>query len=105
MFIYTRSLVRCSPRRFFSTHALLSKTSKEVLPVQTFINKKGNILRHSQNGKTWESVIGLEVHAQINAESKLFSSAPHQFNSPVNSNVSFFDASIPGTLPVLNRMA
>ena len=48
-------------------------------------------------------MIGLEVHAQINAKTKMFSSAPHQYNSPVNSNVSYFDASIPGTLPVLNR--
>ena len=48
-------------------------------------------------------MIGLEVHAQINCESKLFSSAPHKFNSAVNTNVSYFDASVPGTLPVLNR--
>ena len=48
-------------------------------------------------------MIGLEVHAQINCQSKLFSSAPHKFNSPVNTNVSYFDASVPGTLPVLNR--
>ena len=33
----------------------------------------------------------------------MFSSAPTSFNAPVNSNVSFFDAAIPGTLPVLNR--
>ena len=40
---------------------------------------------------------------QVNAASKMFSSAPTSFNAPVNSNVSFFDAAIPGTLPVLNR--
>lgn len=49
----------------------------------------------------WESVVGLEVHAQIASDSKLFSGAATDFASPVNSNVSLFDAAIPGTLPVL----
>nr|CAD7199734.1 unnamed protein product [Timema douglasi] len=51
----------------------------------------------------WESVVGLEIHAQISSVSKLFSGAGTQFASPVNESVSFFDAAIPGTLPVLNR--
>ncbi|XP_046390680.1 glutamyl-tRNA(Gln) amidotransferase subunit B, mitochondrial [Ischnura elegans] len=51
----------------------------------------------------WEGVVGLEVHAQIMSCSKLFSGAGTTFSSPVNSNVSLFDAAIPGTLPVLNR--
>uniref|UniRef100_T1J1Q9 Glutamyl-tRNA(Gln) amidotransferase subunit B, mitochondrial n=1 Tax=Strigamia maritima TaxID=126957 RepID=T1J1Q9_STRMM len=51
----------------------------------------------------WESVVGLEIHAQIASESKLFSSSGTSFTSPVNSQVSFFDAALPGTLPVLNR--
>nr|CAD7426548.1 unnamed protein product [Timema monikensis] len=51
----------------------------------------------------WESVVGLEIHAQISSVSKLFSGAGTQFGSPVNESVSFFDAAIPGTLPVLNR--
>lgn len=45
-------------------------------------------------------VVGLEIHAQINSVSKLFSGAGTDFASPVNHNVSLFDASIPGTLPV-----
>ncbi|CAG9822146.1 unnamed protein product [Phaedon cochleariae] len=52
---------------------------------------------------SWQSVIGLEVHAQINSKSKLFSGADTSFSSPVNDNVSLFDCSIPGTLPVLNK--
>lgn len=48
----------------------------------------------------WKSVIGLEIHAQISSESKLFSGARTEFASPINCNVSLFDASIPGTLPV-----
>ncbi|XP_073432362.1 glutamyl-tRNA(Gln) amidotransferase subunit B, mitochondrial isoform X1 [Dendrobates tinctorius] len=51
----------------------------------------------------WESVVGLEIHAQINSASKLFSSAQVKFAAPPNSTVSFFDASLPGTLPTINR--
>ncbi|KAE8630182.1 hypothetical protein XENTR_v10000719 [Xenopus tropicalis] len=51
----------------------------------------------------WVGVVGLEIHAQINSESKLFSSSRVQFAAPPNSTVSFFDASLPGTLPVINR--
>lgn len=52
---------------------------------------------------SWESVVGLEIHAQIKAASKLFSGSASTYAASVNANVSFFDASIPGTLPVLNR--
>ena len=66
------------------------------------MDKRNKITRRTEKGE-WESVIGLEVHAQINAASKMFSSAPHQYNAPVNSAVSYFDSSTPGTLPALNR--
>ena len=66
------------------------------------MDKRNKITRRTEKGE-WESVIGLEVHAQINANSKIFSGAPHQYNSPVNTAVSYFDSSTPGTLPVLNR--
>lgn len=45
-------------------------------------------------------VVGLEIHAQINSSTKLFSGSPVRFSAPPNSLVSFFDASLPGTLPV-----
>ncbi|KAK7929471.1 hypothetical protein WMY93_005866 [Mugilogobius chulae] len=48
-------------------------------------------------------VVGLEIHAQIRSNTKLFSASPVRFSSPPNSLVSFFDASLPGTLPVLNK--
>ncbi|RMC13892.1 hypothetical protein DUI87_08975 [Hirundo rustica rustica] len=51
----------------------------------------------------WIPVVGLEIHAQISSNSKLFSGSQVQFAAPPNSLVSFFDASLPGTLPVLNR--
>ncbi len=51
----------------------------------------------------WELVIGLEVHAQIISESKLFSGAATEFGAEPNSQVSFIDAGFPGMLPVVNR--
>ena len=51
----------------------------------------------------WEIVIGMEVHAQVTSESKLFSGASTDFGSPPNSNVSFVDAAMPGMLPVINE--
>ncbi|KAF5304422.1 hypothetical protein FQR65_LT07952 [Abscondita terminalis] len=55
------------------------------------------------NKPKWKSVVGLEVHAQIQSKSKLFSSSSTEFATAVNQNVSLFDAAIPGTLPVLNK--
>lgn len=51
----------------------------------------------------WEVVIGLEVHAQIKSESKLFSGASTKFGAEPNNSVSFIDAAMPGMLPVLNE--
>ncbi|XP_038856222.1 glutamyl-tRNA(Gln) amidotransferase subunit B, mitochondrial-like [Salvelinus namaycush] len=48
-------------------------------------------------------VVGLEIHAQLHSNTKLFSGSQVGFQAPPNSLVSFFDASLPGTLPVLNR--
>ncbi|MDR3224268.1 MAG: Asp-tRNA(Asn)/Glu-tRNA(Gln) amidotransferase subunit GatB [Holosporales bacterium] len=50
----------------------------------------------------WEVVVGLEVHAQVATKAKLFSSSPTDFGSDPNTNVSFYDAAMPGMLPVLN---
>ena len=52
---------------------------------------------------TWEIVVGLEVHAQVISQSKLFSGAATAFGAAPNSQVSFVDAAFPGMLPVLNR--
>jgi aspartyl-tRNA(Asn)/glutamyl-tRNA(Gln) amidotransferase subunit B len=51
----------------------------------------------------WEMVIGLEVHAQVTANSKLFSGAPTDFGGDPNTQVSLVDAAMPGMLPVLNE--
>ncbi|WP_076073187.1 Asp-tRNA(Asn)/Glu-tRNA(Gln) amidotransferase subunit GatB [Sphingomonas montana] len=50
----------------------------------------------------WEVVIGLEVHAQITSQAKLFSGASTAFGSEPNANVSLVDAAMPGMLPTLN---
>ena len=51
----------------------------------------------------WELVIGLEVHAQVISQSKLFSGAATDFGASPNSQVSLVDAAFPGMLPVLNQ--
>ncbi len=57
-------------------------------------------------GKTgdWEIVIGLEVHAQVVSQAKLFSGASTAFGAEPNTQVSFVDAGFPGMLPVINRI-
>ncbi|WP_299625411.1 Asp-tRNA(Asn)/Glu-tRNA(Gln) amidotransferase subunit GatB [uncultured Tateyamaria sp.] len=51
----------------------------------------------------WELVIGMEVHAQISSNAKLFSGASTTFGAEPNSNVAFVDAAMPGMLPVINE--
>ena len=51
----------------------------------------------------WELVIGLEVHAQVSTNAKLFSGASTKFGAEPNSNVAFVDAGMPGMLPVINE--
>jgi len=51
----------------------------------------------------WEVVIGLEVHAQVTSQSKLFSGAATAFGAEPNAQVSLVDAAMPGMLPVPNR--
>lgn len=50
----------------------------------------------------WEIIIGLEVHAQVTSQAKLFSGAATTYGAEPNSQVSFVDAAMPGMLPVLN---
>ena len=51
----------------------------------------------------WELVIGMEVHAQVSSNAKLFSGASTTFGAEPNSNVAFVDAGMPGMLPVINE--
>ena len=51
----------------------------------------------------WELVIGMEIHAQVASNAKLFSGASTTFGAEPNSNVSFVDCAMPGMLPVINE--
>src|SRR3954468_1501686 len=53
----------------------------------------------------WEIVVGIETHAQLTTQSKIFSAASTAFGAPVNTQASAVDLALPGTLPVLNRAA
>lgn len=52
---------------------------------------------------SWEIVMGLEIHAQVVSNSKLFSGAPTEFGAEQNTQVSLVDAALPGMLPVINE--
>src|SRR5689334_4627373 len=62
--------------------------------------KPGKLIRGSTGD--WEVVIGLEVHAQVTSQAKLFSGASTAFGGEPNSHVSLVDAAMPGMLPVIN---
>ena len=66
------------------------------------MDKKFDYFLEGKTGK-WEVVIGLEVHAQITSNAKLFSSSSTKFGSNPNSQVSYVDAAMPGMLPVINK--
>src|SRR6056300_655265 len=51
----------------------------------------------------WEVIIGLEVHAQVLSEAKLFSGSSAAFGAGPNEHVSLVDAAMPGMLPVINK--
>src|SRR5918997_5010263 len=69
-------------------------------PVQTPVNPKKLIKGALAD---WEVVIGMEIHAQVTSEAKLFSGAATAFGGPPNAHVSFVDAAMPGMLPVINE--
>ena len=54
---------------------------------------------------SWETVIGLEIHAQLSTKSKLFSGGSTKFGAESNTNVDLVDMGLPGVLPVANKEA
>lgn len=54
---------------------------------------------------TWEVVIGLEIHVQLNTQSKIFSAASTAYGAPANTQACAVDLGLPGVLPVLNAQA
>src|SRR3954469_1761394 len=69
-------------------------------PVQTPANPK-KLIKGALGD--WEVIIGMEIHAQVTSEAKLFSGASTAFGAEPNSHVSFVDAAMPGMLPVINE--
>src|SRR5437588_12339905 len=65
------------------------------------MQKSSKLLRGATGD--WEVVIGIEVHAQVTSQSKLFSGAATAFGGEPNSQVSLVDAAMPGMLPVINE--
>ena len=57
------------------------------------------------NTGEWEIVIGLEVHAQVTTNLKLFSNGVTDFRKEANQKLDLLDIGLPGTLPVINKMA
>jgi len=68
-------------------------TTREALPAQYIKGATGD----------WEIIVGMEVHAQVISESKLFSGASTAYGGEPNDHVSFVDAAMPGMLPVINE--
>ncbi len=65
-------------------------------------NKEFNYYINGKKSK-WEVIIGLEVHAQVSSNAKLFSNSSTKFGADPNSQVSLIDAAMPGMLPVINK--
>lgn len=57
------------------------------------------------NRNEWETIIGLEIHSELNTKSKLFSLAPNRFGDEPNTNITEVCTGMPGALPVLNKEA
>src|SRR3569623_2032829 len=62
-------------------------------------------IESSEDTMQWEVVIGLETHAQLSTQSKIFSGASTQFGAAPNTQACPVDLALPGTLPVMNRGA
>ena len=67
------------------------------------MNNTNNQYLITRDKNIYEVVIGLEVHAQVLSNSKLFSSSPTKFGAEPNTQVSLVDAAFPGMLPVINE--
>ena len=66
----------------------------------TYTSPKPKVISGAKHD--WELVIGMEIHAQVSSNGKLFSGASTQVGAEPNSNVAFVDAAMPGMLPVIN---
>ncbi|EDM00808.1 PET112-like (yeast) (predicted), isoform CRA_e [Rattus norvegicus] len=83
------------------------RSGSQIGPISNWARRQSSVAQPSlhtaqkprKGEHKWAAVVGLEIHAQISSNSKLFSGAQVCFAAPPNSLVSYFDASLPGTLP------
>ena len=80
----------CSPPR----------TSFNISPIGT---NSWRLVSHEDITMSWESVIGLEIHAQLKTASKIFSGASTAYGAAPNTQACAVDLGLPGVLPVLNK--
>jgi aspartyl-tRNA(Asn)/glutamyl-tRNA(Gln) amidotransferase subunit B len=85
--------------------ALATKHNQNGLKSMTLVDTRTPDPKRFISGATgdWEVIIGMEVHAQVTSEAKLFSGASTSFGAEPNANVSLVDAAMPGMLPVINE--
>ncbi|MFM7066940.1 MAG: hypothetical protein ACKO0U_08970, partial [Gammaproteobacteria bacterium] len=62
-------------------------------------------VKSALTGREWEVVIGLEIHAQLATQSKIFSGSATAYGAPPNTQANLVDLGYPGVLPVLNAAA
>src|SRR3569833_61733 len=79
------------------------KDKAKALKAYNAANPNANVKAETVPG--WELTVGIEIHAQLNADRKLFSDARNEFSTAPNSNVAFFDLAMPGSQPVFQPEA
>ncbi len=82
-------------------HRLASQDSRGVQPGEAVMSATTS----PKEGAGWETVIGLEIHAQLSTKSKIFSGSATAYGSSPNSQANLVDLAYPGVLPVLNQEA
>ncbi|KRZ34110.1 Glutamyl-tRNA(Gln) amidotransferase subunit B, mitochondrial [Trichinella pseudospiralis] len=87
----------------FYKRNILSSCIRCILKDKKQLYKSGSSVIDVEKQSDWEALIGLEIHAQINSKTKLFSNSICDSEAPANTLVSPFDMAAPGTMPVLNR--
>ncbi|KAI6244964.1 Glutamyl-tRNA(Gln) amidotransferase subunit B, mitochondrial [Erysiphe necator] len=64
---------------------------------------KGRVILDNRKAENWELTVGIEIHALLNTERKLFSPALSTINQKANTHVAFFDLSVPGSQPIFQK--
>lgn len=109
MFMLCTLLAECTTRTSIIAAAMIisfgSRYPRALWLARRYMSTSNAQPKPIVESNDYEPVIGLEVHAQLRTNSKLFSAASTRFQARPNSQVAYFDQSLPGTLPVLNRRA